>query len=249
MNEMTVPHILLHADTVAVVTLADGTYALPRKAHGAQGEWYAAAGVNICRLTTPTDDAALRFVKLRGEARALLTATDYALAVRGAELSWWNSETRFCPRCGTPLVTEGICKRCPRCGKENFPSPAPAILVLVTQGEQALLAHARNFKGPFYGLVAGFVETGESLEQCVAREVKEETSLLIDDIRYFGSQPWPWPFNLMVGFTAHYAGGEIAYADHELSHAAFFDRDSHPQLPPPGSLARDMIDAWIEKTI
>ena len=101
-------------------------------------------------------------------------------------------------------------KKCPRCGNEMFPSVSPAVLVLIRKGEEILLVHARNFRGTFYGLVAGFLETGETLEQCVEREVWEETGLTIRNITYFGNQPWPYPNNLMIGFIADYAGGEIS---------------------------------------
>lgn len=202
---------------------------------------------NLCACRPEqTSVGGSRMINLRGEARSLLSEDEYSLAIKGAELLTWDSEVRFCSQCGAPLKREGICKRCGNCGREHFPSPAPAVLVLVTKGEEALLVHARNFRHPFFGLVAGFIETGESAEQCVAREVREETSLTVTDIRYFGSQPWPFPFNLMIGYTARYVSGEIAFADRELSRGGFFSRDNLPPLAPPGSLARDMIDAWIE---
>lgn len=182
------------------------------------------------------------------ESWRLLSETEYNLAAKASELLYWRTLNMHCGSCGHPtLRASEISRRCPHCGREIFPSPSPAILVLVMRGEEALLVHARNFSRPFFGLVAGFVETGESLEECVAREVKEETSLEITDIKYFGSQPWPFPFNLMIGFTARYAGGELRFADGELSRGGFFSRDSVPELATPPSLARAMIDSWIEK--
>ena len=106
--------------------------------------------------------------------------------------------------------------------------------------------HADNFKRPFHALVAGFVETGETLEECVAREVREETTLEIEDIRYFGSQSWPFPHQLMLGFTARWREGEVRFADGELTSGGFFRRDALPELPTPPSLSRAIIDAWIE---
>ena len=193
----------------------------------------------------PSDLKGLRECGLRDSYR-VLPADDYRLAAKGAELLFWDRNRRFCPACGTPLRrnTE-ISKICPKCGSELFPSLSPAVLVLVRRDDKALLVHARNFKRPFFGLVAGFVETGESLEECVAREVKEETSLDIKNIRYFGSQSWPFPFNMMIGFTADYAGGEIRFADEELSEGRFFGRDEVPELATPPSLARTMIDSWL----
>lgn len=173
---------------------------------------------------------------------------EYILAGKGWELLFWDSHTRFCGDCGSKMRRHSaISKICSRCGREIFPQLSPAVLVLVRRGEEALLVHARNFKRPFYGLVAGFVETGESLEECVAREVMEETNLKVKNIKYFGSQAWPYPANLMIGFTADYESGEIKFADHELSDGAFFSRDNHPSIPPPPSLARTMIDSWLNE--
>ena len=109
-----------------------------------------------------------------------------------------------------------------------------------------LLVAARNFKGRFNSLVAGFLETGETLEECVAREVKEETGLDVKNITYFGNQPWPYPSGLMVGFIADYAGGEITLQDEELSSGDFYTRDHLPELPRKLSLARKMIDWWLD---
>lgn len=179
---------------------------------------------------------------------ACIAEEEYILAGKGWELLFWDSHTRFCGDCGSKMRRHSaISKICSRCGREIFPQLSPAVLVLVRRGEEALLVHARNFKRPFYGLVAGFVETGESLEECVAREVMEETNLKVKNIKYFGSQAWPYPANLMIGFTADYESGEIKFADHELSDGAFFSRDNHPSIPSPPSLARTMIDSWLNE--
>ena len=135
---------------------------------------------------------------------------------------------------------------CPNCGREVYPAISTAILVLVRKGDSILLVHARNFKGRFNSLVAGFLETGETLEECVAREVKEETGLDVKNITYFGNQPWPYPSGLMVGFIADYAGGEITLQDEELSSGDFYTRDHLPELPRKLSLARKMIDWWLD---
>jgi NAD+ diphosphatase len=117
--------------------------------------------------------------------------------------------------------------------------------VLVRRGDEVLLVRARNFRGKHYGLVAGFLEPGETLEECVAREVMEETGLRIRNIQYFGNQPWPYPCGLMVGFTAEYESGDIALQAEELTTAAFFRRDNLPELPRKLSIARRLIEAWI----
>ena len=120
---------------------------------------------------------------------------------------------------------------------------------MVKKEDKILLVHARNFKRPFKSLVAGFVETGESLEECVQREVKEETSLEVSHVRYFGSQEWPYPSGLMIGFVADYISGEIQFLDDELSSGDFYSKENLPMLPQKLSLARKMIDAWMEGKI
>lgn len=139
-------------------------------------------------------------------------------------------------------------RRCPSCGNEIFPPIAPAIIVRVERGDdEILMVRAHNFRSDFYGLVAGFVEPGETLEECVAREVKEETGLDITDIRYACSQPWPFPSGLMIGFVAKYAGGEIVVQQEELKDARFFRRSAMPNLPSPMSIARRLVDEWLRK--
>jgi NAD+ diphosphatase len=131
-----------------------------------------------------------------------------------------------------------------------WPQLATAIIVLIRRGDdEVLLARGRNFKSDFYGLIAGFVETGETLEQAVRREVMEETGLRIKNIRYFGSQPWPYPCGLMVGFNAEYESGELHVQREELKKAAWFHRDHLPNLPEKLSIARKLIDNWLNETI
>lgn len=177
-----------------------------------------------------------------------LPEPSYLRAVKGAELLNFDRTHRYCRLCGHPLRRHSeISKLCDSCGEEYFPVLAPAIVVLVERGDRALLVHARNFSRPFYALVAGFVETGESLEECVAREVREETGLEITGIRYFGSQSWPFPSQLMIGFTARWKSGEIEFADDELDSGGWFSRGELPELPSPPSLSRRIIDHWRGK--
>ena len=172
----------------------------------------------------------------------------HKLAGKAYELIYWDQHSRFCPSCGTKTVMQTtISKQCPNCKYEIYPVVSPAILVLIRKGDAILLVHARNFRGSFYGLVAGFLETGETLEECVRREVMEETGLEINNISYFGNQPWPYPSNLMVGFIADYVSGTIRLQDEELSEGAFFTKDNLPELPRKLSLARKMIDWWLEQ--
>lgn len=173
----------------------------------------------------------------------------YRIASKAAELLFWDRNSHFCPACGTPTLPDtAISKKCPHCGKTLFPPISPAILVLVHRGREVLLVHARTFHKPFYSLVAGFVETGETLEECVRREVREETALEIGNIRYFGSQEWPYPSQLMIGFEADYISGELCFADHELTNGGVYGQDNLPLLPQKLNLARKMIDSWLERT-
>ena len=170
----------------------------------------------------------------------------YLKAGKCRELLYWDKNTRYCGACGAPMrMHTEISKRCSNCGKEVWPQLATAIIVLIHRGDEVLLVHARNFKGDFYGLVAGFVETGETLEEAVHREVMEETGLRIKNLRYFGSQPWPYPSGLMVGFNADYAGGDIHLQREELSRGAWFKKDNLPTIPEKLSIARKILDDWL----
>ena len=174
-------------------------------------------------------------------------------AVRAQELKNFHTAHKFCGFCGGHMApSTDISVKCDKCGREIWPGLSPAMVVLVTRnaGEEALLVHAANFRhADVHALVAGFVETGESLEQCVAREVKEETSIEICNIKYVGSQSWPFPSQMMVGFTAEYKSGEIRLSDGELTSAGWFTRGNHPPLPSPPSLSRHIIDLWIQKKL
>ena len=172
----------------------------------------------------------------------------YRKAGKCHELIYWDQNTKYCGVCGFPMkMHTDISKRCPNCGKEVWPTVDTAIIVLIHRGDEVLLVHARNFKGNFYGLVAGFVETGETLEEAVHREVMEETGLTITNLRYFGSQPWPYPSGLMVGFTADYVSGDIHLQREELSRGAWFTKDNLPEIPEKLSIARQILDDWLAK--
>lgn len=174
-----------------------------------------------------------------------LPDADYGLAGYAAQLLYWQRTSRYCSACGQP--TEAMSgdwgRRCTACGHTAYPHVSPAMLALVHDGDRVLLGHKPGW-GKRYSILAGFVEPGESLEQCVHREVMEEVGVTITDLVYQGSQPWPYPSQIMIGFTARYEGGEIRIDEKELDDAAWFPVDALPELPAPLSLSRQIIDAW-----
>lgn len=177
-----------------------------------------------------------------------LTSEHYQKAGKCRELLFWDQSNKYCGCCGGPMkFNSPISKKCTMCGKEIWPNVAVATIVLVQRENKILMVHARNFRGKFYGLVAGFVETGEKMEECVEREVLEETGIKIKNIKYFNSQPWPYPCGLMVGYTAEYESGEIKLQQSELSGGGWFSKDELPELPQKLSIARKLIDYWLEK--
>ena len=187
-----------------------------------------------------------------------LSQEDYLVAGKCHELLYWDQNTKFCGVCGGPMRFDtAISKKCEHCGKEIWPLLATAVIVLVRRkvtaadglpaSDEVLLVHANNFRDDHYGLVAGFVETGETLEEAVHREVLEETGLHITNLRYFASQPWPYPCGLMVGFTADYDSGKIHLQRSEISKGSWFDRNHLPHIPEKLSIARQLLDSWIEE--
>ena len=163
----------------------------------------------------------------------------YLKAGKCQELLYWDQNTKYCGVCGAPMrMDTDISKKCTDCGKEIWPQLATAVIVLIHKGDEVLLVRAKNFKRDFFGLVAGFVETGETLEEAVAREA---------NIRYFGSQPWPYPCGLMVGFNADYVSGDIHLQASEIAKGGWFRKDNLPNIPEKLSIARMLLDAWLEQ--
>ena len=153
-----------------------------------------------------------------------------------------------CGECGRPLEPKlgERCVRCSACERDVYPPVAPCVIVLVHDGAgRVLMTREARFPPGMYGLVAGFVEPGETLEACVRREVLEETGLEVSDVAYFGSQPWPFPHQVMIAFSARVSGGALEVARDELEEAAFFAHDALPVLPPPLSIGRYLVDAWV----
>lgn len=186
----------------------------------------------------------------------VLSRADYLMAVKASEILYWDAQTRLCGVCGAEMQPEtAISKRCPSCHQEVWPAVSPAVLGLVYRPsadgcrdhDEVLLIRGRSFPAYFFGLVAGFVETGESLEDALKREVLEETGIRIKNIRYRASQPWPFPSVLMVGFFAEYDGGELTLQTEELYEGGWYKRNALPMLPGSISLSRQLIDLWQEE--
>ena len=271
----------------------------------------------VIRLDSPVLQEGFQMMPLR-QSFDVLSAEDYQLAGKCAELLYFDQNSKFCGCCGAPMKWQDpISKKCQGCGKELWPPLAIATIVRVTRtqtpqpqtpqppkqtpqppkggdiscerqgdnscegqgdisregqgeikvlsdsmqeeclplqgvggagsGSEILMVQARNFRTNHYGLVAGFVETGETLEQCVERELWEETHVKVKNIKYFGSQPWPYPCGLMVGFTADYVEGDIQLQKAELTRGGWFTRDNLPPIPGKASIARQLIDDWLKE--
>jgi NAD+ diphosphatase len=182
------------------------------------------------------------------EALATLPADEGTLLGRAAQLLDWQRDHRYCGRCGTETAAaeHDASRVCPACGLSVYPRISPAAIMLVGRGDELLLARRPN--GRFWSCLAGFVEPGESLEQTVVREVREEVGIEVGEPRYFGSQPWPFPGQLMVGFTVEWASGELAVDGIEIAEAAWFGPgDELPPVPPPYSIARALIDDAVRR--
>ena len=196
----------------------------------------------------PSDGAALDLYSYFGRA----SEVEWVIAGRAVQLAEWARTHRFCGRCAAPTALNDGDRsmKCPACGLLAYPRLAPAMITLVTKGEPgptqvALLARGVQFRAPMYSCLAGFVEPGETLEQAVIREVGEEVGITVRNARYWGSQPWPFPHSLMIGFTAEWVSGEIECDPSEIVDAQWYSRDELPPIPPRISIARKLIDAWL----
>lgn len=206
--------------------------------------WWA---VDVPLGDDPSDGAALDLRRYHGSAGE----HEWLAAGRAVQIVEWSRTHRFCGRCAEPTepVIGERAMRCPRCGLSAFPRLAPAMITLVTRGgpgpdQEALLARGTQWQVPMYSCLAGFVEPGESLEAAVVREVREEVGLTVAAPRYAGSQPWPFPNSLMVGFRAEYVAGEIVPDPSEIADAGWYSKHDLPMIPPGISIARQLIDAW-----
>jgi NAD+ diphosphatase len=212
--------------------------------HGTEACW----AVDVPPGEDPSDGAAVDLYSYFGRS----SEVEWMIAGRAVQLAEWGRTHRFCGRCGTPtaLSAGDRSMKCPSCGLLAYPRLAPAMITLVTRGpagpdQQALLARGVQFRSPMYSCLAGFVEAGETLEQAVIREVREEVNLTVGNVRYWGSQPWPFPHSLMIGFTAEWVSGEIECDPTEIVDAQWYTRAELPPIPPRISIARKLIDVWL----
>lgn len=190
----------------------------------------------------------------------VLDEDELQLAFGAVGLAGWHAAAGFCPACGTAttVVHAGHARQCPGCGREDYPRTDAAVIVAITDAEdRLLLGRQPSWPSTRYSVLAGFVETGESLEQTVRREVGEEVGVHLGELRYLGSQPWPFPRSLMVAFHAHAVTTDLTPAPGEIEAAAWFSRDelhsalarATVSLPPNKSIARRMIQAWLADSL
>ncbi|MBA4501983.1 NAD(+) diphosphatase [Marinobacterium marinum] len=182
--------------------------------------------------------------------RALAQAADeneYARLARAAQLATWFDQHRFCGRCGATLEAhkQDLARVCSACELVQYPRVSPCIIVLVRRGNQCLLARSGRFPPGRFSTLAGFIEAGERAEAAVRREIREEVGIEVKNLEFFASQSWPFPHQLMLGFFADYAGGDLIPDGYEIQEAGWFDQDNLPDLPPPFSISRQLIDRFF----
>jgi len=242
------------AERILIVAGPDESYAIPSSDQLTQA---GIAGVphflgllqsTPCVAINLEDDspepAGMRYVGLRTLFFKVPDAL-LALAARAFQIVDWDRTHRYCGRCGTSTRDKPgeRARECPACGLVAYPRVSPAMMALVTRGREILLARAHRFAPGMFSALAGFVEPGETIEDCVRREVREEVGIEVGAITYFASQSWAFPHSLMIAFTAEYAGGDIKLEDAEIAEARWFPADALPYLPPSVSIARRLIDA------
>ena len=210
---------------------------------------YAGKGVYVTEV--PLADAGNRYerVGLR-DALILNEQSPAELISTGFQVLQWWKDHQFCGRCGTPTAShpQDRARWCDSCHIPWYPRLAPCVIVVIRRDDRLLLARSSRTRRNFFSLIAGFVEPGENIEAAVAREVKEETGLEVHNIRYQSSQPWPFPHQLMLGFFADYAGGELVLQEDELAEAGWFEPGRMPPVPPATTIAGQLIQA-MEKQI
>lgn len=212
--------------------------------------YFGGDAVYLLELAQPVDVPGcswqgLRQFMLQGD------AATFKLLGYATQIGTWARQHRFCGSCGgrMQLVPGQRAMQCPSCSLQHYPRLSPSMIVLVTRGDEVLLARSPRFASGVYSTLAGFVEAGESVEDCVVREVHEEVGVAVHNLRYVTSQGWPFPHSLMLGFHADYAGGEIILQEDEIEDARWFALDQLPGLPPPRSISRYLIDLYLAQRL
>lgn len=245
-------------DRILALAGPDETYSIPSRQQLADASiagtphFLGMLGATACVAIDLADDAAelpgMPYVGLR---TLFLKVPDplLALAARAFQVVDFDRTHRFCGRCGTATTTKEAerARACPACGLVAYPRVSPAMMALVTRGREILLARSHRFATGVFSALAGFVEPGETIEDCVRREVREEVGVEVGAITYFASQAWAFPHSLMIAYTAEYAGGEIRVDDAEIAEARWFPIDALPKLPGSVSIARRLIDATVAR--
>jgi NAD+ diphosphatase len=183
------------------------------------------------------------------EAITLLPQQWFTAVVTASQVLNWDKQHQYCPYCATPLqfIRTERAKICPNCKLRQYPRISPAMIVMITKGEQVLLSRSPHFKSGMYSVQAGYLEAGENVEQAIIREVMEEVGLKIKNLNYFGSQAWPFPHSLMLAFTAEYASGELKINKQELEDASWYSVHNLPTLPATNSIAWQMLNSFIRR--
>ncbi|KAA0693549.1 NAD(+) diphosphatase [Halopseudomonas laoshanensis] len=203
---------------------------------------------HLLRISDPVDLPGLSWHGLR----TLIGQVDddvYRLLGLAQQLEAWYDSHRFCGRCGATMQPRGEerAMECSACDLRQYPKLAPCIIVLITRGDEVLLARSPHFRPGFFSTLAGFIEPGESVEECLHREVMEEVGVEVDQLEYLGSQNWPFPNSLMMGFHARYVSGDIVPQPGEIEEAGWWYVDDLPGIPPPGSISRWLIDCHLAR--
>ena len=199
-------------------------------------------------LAAKTTCDGFRFIKLK-QLSEHMAEQYFAMAFRAYHILNWLKSNQYCGCCSGSMQllqeSQEIAVKCQLCGHIVYPRISPAIIVAVFKEDEILLARSSRFPPGRYSVIAGFVEPGETIEACVCRELSEEVGITVDNIQYFGNQPWPFPDSLMIAFTARYVSGEITIDNHEIVAAGWFTADALPEIPDRGTISRQLIDYFI----
>ena len=219
--------------------------------NGVNEEYIGMLDDNPCYFIELKEEETIKEDMLFAGLRELMDFIDHEtffLAGKALQLIIFNRNNKYCGKCGQVTVKRSNknSRVCSDCGLVIYPKISPAVMIAITKGDKILLASNSKFRSNYYSVLAGFVDPGERLEDAIKREVMEEVGIEIKNVKYFGSQPWPFPDALMIAFIAEYDKGEVKVDDKELVEAKWFSIDNMPDIPGPISLSRKLIDWFIE---